>query len=152
ASEWIQNILHPSDFSEGSEVAFAHALKIALASRAQLNVLHVAAGAENQRTHAPSVRHMLERWGVLPPGSPRSAVPALGIQVRKVLTQQGDPVAAALAYLEQNRTDLVVLTTRRHDGRARRWTRSVAAPLTRGAGQLTLFIPAGLEGFVSAGT
>ena len=40
--ERIEVIFHPSDFSEASEVAFAHALKIALVTGSTLNVLHVA--------------------------------------------------------------------------------------------------------------
>jgi len=35
------SVFHPSDFSEASEIAFAHALKIALMSRATLHMLHV---------------------------------------------------------------------------------------------------------------
>ena len=34
-------IFHPSDFSPASEVAFAHALKIALQSKAKLDLMHV---------------------------------------------------------------------------------------------------------------
>ena len=34
-------IFHPSDFSAASEVAFAHALKIALQSKAKLDIMHV---------------------------------------------------------------------------------------------------------------
>ena len=63
----IQTIFHPSDFSEGSEVAFAHALKIALVAGAELNVLHVSEGREVAWTDFPRVRAMLERWRVLPP-------------------------------------------------------------------------------------
>ena len=37
----IDSILHPSDFSAASEVAFAHALKAALIAKAQLTVMHV---------------------------------------------------------------------------------------------------------------
>ena len=32
----VDSILHPSDFSEASEVAFAHALKAALIARSRL--------------------------------------------------------------------------------------------------------------------
>jgi nucleotide-binding universal stress UspA family protein len=145
----IRSIFHPSDFSESSEVAFAHALKIALVAGAELNILHVSEAGESQWAHFPGVRQMLERWHVLPPESPQSAVPALGIQVRKVLTQQRDPVAASLAYMERNPTDLVVLATHQHEGRARWLTKSVAQPLARESGLMTLFLPAGREGFVS---
>ena len=36
----VESVFHPSDFSEASEVAFAHALKIALVAKAKLTVLH----------------------------------------------------------------------------------------------------------------
>jgi hypothetical protein len=34
-------IFHPSDFSSASEVAFGHALKIAMQSKAKLDIMHV---------------------------------------------------------------------------------------------------------------
>ena len=145
----IRSIFHPSDFSESSEVAFAHALKMALVAGAELNILHVSERGESQWADFPGVRQMLERWHVLPPESPRRAVPVLGIQVRKVLTQHRDPVAACLGYLEKNPTDLVVLATHQYEGRARWLTKSVAQPLARESRLMTLFIPVGLEGFVS---
>jgi len=145
----VRSVFHPSDFSAGSEVAFAHALKIALLAHAELNVLHVSETGDDHWSDFPGVRQMLERWHVLPPGSPRSAVPSLGIDVRKVLTTSSDPLAASLAYLKRNSTDLVVLATRQYEGRARWLSKSVAEPLARGSGLMTLFIPSGVEGFVS---
>jgi nucleotide-binding universal stress UspA family protein len=145
----VQSVFHPSDFSESGAVAFAHALKIALVAQADLNILHVSATGNDRWTDFPGVRQTLERWHVLPPGSPRSAVPSLGIDVRKVLTTNADPVAASLAYLERNPTDLVVLATHQRGGRAQWLSRSVAEPIARGSGLMTLLIPAGAEGFVS---
>jgi nucleotide-binding universal stress UspA family protein len=92
---------------------------------------------------------MLERWRVLPPGSPRSAVPALGIDVTKVLSKESDPVTASLRYIERNPTDLIVLATSQHEGRARWLSNAVAEPLARESGLMTLFIPPGVGGFVS---
>ena len=37
------NIFHPSDFSIASEIAFAHALKIALQAHARLDIMHIEA-------------------------------------------------------------------------------------------------------------
>lgn len=37
----FENIFHPSDFTQTSQVAFCHALKIALAVNAELKMLHV---------------------------------------------------------------------------------------------------------------
>ena len=39
----VESIFHPSDFSEASEVAFVHALKIALVAGATFTMLHVEA-------------------------------------------------------------------------------------------------------------
>jgi hypothetical protein len=41
----VESIFHPSDFSEASEVAFAHALKAALVTKATLSMLHVTSGS-----------------------------------------------------------------------------------------------------------
>jgi nucleotide-binding universal stress UspA family protein len=149
SSARIESIFHPSDFSEGSTVAFAHALKIALVPKAPLNILHGSESGEGQWADFPGVRQTLEQWQVLPPGSPRSAIPSLGIDVRKVLTQSDDPVAASLAYLERNPTDLVVLATHQHDGHVWWMAKAVAEPLARQSHLMTLFIPAGVQGFVS---
>jgi nucleotide-binding universal stress UspA family protein len=145
----IDSILHPSDFSAASEVAFAHALKAALIARSQLTVMHVSPSMTAEWTDFPGVRETLARWGLLPQNSPRSAVPALGIDVRKVIAPHSDPVKSVLAFLEQHPADLIVLATHQHEGRSRWLQHSVAEPIARQSGQMTLFIPHGVEGFVS---
>jgi nucleotide-binding universal stress UspA family protein len=144
----VESIFHPSDFSEASEVAFAHALKIALAARAKLTVLHVEASSGVDWQDFPGVRDTLERWGLIPKGSPRSAVGQLGINVDKVTTSSKDPVKACLGFLEMHPADLIVLAVHQHEGRMRWLEKSVGKPIARGAGQMTLFIPYGMEGFV----
>ena len=145
----IDRILHPSDFSEASEVAFAHALKAALVAGAHLTLFHVSPDMTAEWTDFPAVRQTLERWGLLPPGSPRSAVPALGIDVRKIIAHERNPVSSLLRYLETEPTDLIVLASHRHDDAADWFRKSVAAPVARKAGQATLFVPHGVEGFVA---
>src|SRR4029453_5812865 len=145
----ILSIFHPSDFSEGSEVAFAHALKIAMAAGAGLDILHVSEGRDVAWTEFPGVRAMLERWGVLPPNSPRNAVASIGIDVRKVLIKEPDPVRAAERFLETHPTDLVVLAAHAHQGHMR-WTRaSISQPIARAAAAAALFLPYGSQGFIS---
>jgi hypothetical protein len=73
----IGSILHASDFSAASEVAFAHALKAALIAKSQLTIMHVFPNMTTEWTDFPGVRETLARWGLLPPDSPRSAVPIL---------------------------------------------------------------------------
>jgi nucleotide-binding universal stress UspA family protein len=114
----IGSILHPSDFSAASEVAFAHALKAALIAKALLTVMHVSPSMTAEWTDFPGVRETLARWGLLPPDSPRSAVPSLGIDVRKVIAHDHDPVKSVLAFLEQHPADLIVLATHQHEGRS----------------------------------
>ena len=145
----IDSILHPSDFSAASEVAFAHALKAALIAKAHLTVMHVSPGMTAEWTDFPGVRETLARWGLLLQDSPRSAVPALGIDVRKVVAYEHDPVKSVLAFLERHPANLIVLATHQHEGRSHWLRRSVAEPIARQAGQMTLFIPHGVEGFVS---
>ena len=145
----IDSILHPSDFSAASEVAFAHALKAALIAKSQLTVMHASPSMTAEWTDFPGVRETLARWGLLPQDSPRAAVPALGIDVRKVIAYDHDPVKSVLAFLERHPADLIVLATHQHEGRSHWLRRSVAAPVARQAGQMTLFIPHGVEGFVS---
>ena len=146
----IDSILHPTDFSEGSRAAFHHALKAALLAKSKLTLLHVSPGTASEWTDFPGVRETLERWGLLPKGSPRSAVPELGIDVRKVVAVQSDPVKAVLHYLGEHPADLIVLATNPHEDRVRWLRQSVAEPVARRAAQLTLFIPSDNPGFVSA--
>jgi nucleotide-binding universal stress UspA family protein len=130
-------------------VAFAHALKIALAAQAGLDMLHVSEQRNQSWTEFPGVRGTLERWQLLPPNSPRKAVASLGIDVRKVVMKGSDPVRAAERFLEKNPTDLVVLAAHAQQGHMR-WTHtSVSQPIARAAAAATLFLPYGGEGFIS---
>jgi nucleotide-binding universal stress UspA family protein len=145
----VQMVFHPSDFTEASEVAFAHALKIALLRQANLGIMHVASDATTEWSEAAGVRPMLERWGLLPPGSHRHDVAKLGIHVRKIMATHQNPIRAVLKYLSSHPTDLIVLATRQHEGRMKWLHTSVAQPISQGSGEMTLFIPHGQQGFVA---
>ena len=146
----LDSVLHPSDFSTGSLVAFHHALKAALLAKARFTILHVSPGAPPEWTDFPGVRETLERWGLLPPNSPRTAVPQLGIDVRKAVAHDSSPARSVLKYLETHPADLIVLASHTHEGRASWLKQSIAEPIARKSGQATLFIPEGVKGFVSA--
>ena len=145
----LKSIFHPSDFSEASEIAFAHALKIALVAGAKLTMFHVAATPSVEWQDFPGVRDTLQRWRLIPKGSPKSAVPQLGIEVTKKITLSKDPVKTCLRFLERNSTDLIVLAVHQQAGRMRWLEKSVGKPVALRAGQITLFIPHGVEGFIS---
>jgi nucleotide-binding universal stress UspA family protein len=146
----IESVLHPTDFSEGSKVAFHHALKAALLARSRLILLNVSPEGTSVWSDFPGVRETLERWGLLPKGSPRSAVAELGIDAVKVVVQKDDPVEAVLDFLRRHPADLIVLATHQREGRVRWLGKSVAEPVARRSGQMTLFIPGNSVGFVSA--
>ena len=143
----IGSVLHPTDFSESSLVAFHHALKAALSAKSNLTLLHVASDAEWSRF--PGIRETLERWGVLAKGSPKSAVGQLGIAASKVVANEGAPVDAVLRYLEKHPADLIVLATSRRGNHVPWLGKSVSAPVTLKSQQMTLLIPGDGKGFVS---
>jgi nucleotide-binding universal stress UspA family protein len=145
----VESVFHPSDFSDASEIAFVHALKIALMCRARLSVMHVEASSNVEWQDFPGVRDTLERWMLIPKESARTSVHQLGLDVDKVLTTSKDPVSACLEYLDGNPADLIVLAVRQREGRMRWLEKSVGQPMARRAGLITLFIPHGVEGFVS---
>ena len=145
----IDSVLHPTDFSEASRVAFHHALKTALLAHSKLTLLHVTSGGTAGWADFPGVRETLERWGMLPKGSPKSAVGGLGVNVSKVMAEESEPVAAVIRYLDKHPADLIVLATSQRDGHVRWLGKSVAEPVTRKAGQMTLLVPGDSAGFVS---
>ena len=145
----VKTIFHPSDFSTASEAAFAHALRLALVSRAQLRMLHVASNAHSDWHDFPGVRETLVRWGLIQADSPRGAVAELGIDVRKVIAESDQPVRACLSYLEKHPADLIVLAVHTHEGRTGWLHRHVGEPIAKNAGLMTLYLPHGVPGFVS---
>ena len=96
------------------------------------------------------MRETLERWGLLAKGSPKSAVGELGIDARKVLAKESDPVEAVIRYLKKYPANFIVLATSQRDGRVRWLGKSVAEPVARKAWEMTLFIPGDSDGFVDA--
>lgn len=144
----LESIFHPSDFSAASEVAFAHALKLAVVAKTRFSILHVTDDKTIAWQDFPGVRNTLERWNVIPKGSPKSAVADLGVKVEKIVLE-GDPVKACVNFLERHPTDLIVLAVHQSDGGMQWLRKGVGKPIAKEVGELTLFIPHGIEGFVS---
>ncbi|HKP69231.1 MAG TPA: universal stress protein [Pyrinomonadaceae bacterium] len=145
----IESVLHPTDFSEGSKIAFYHALKAALTAKSRITLLNVSDEGRPRWDKFPGVRETLERWNLLPEGSPKSAVGELGIDVRKMVTPKGDPVEAVVGYLKQHPAELIVIATHQRTGAMRWLNSSVAEPIARKANEMTLFISGDAKGFVS---
>jgi nucleotide-binding universal stress UspA family protein len=147
---FVNSIFHPSDFSQASELAFAHALAIALVRKTELVILHAGRGQLDDWAQFPPVRKTLERWRVLAPGSPRSAVyEKLAIRITKVVRTRGNPVQASLEHIEKQNPDLVVLATAARRGLPRWLKPSVAQAIAHRTNAMTLFVPRGCRGIVS---
>lgn len=152
-SAWqpFRSIMHPTDFSAASELAFDHALRIALSCKAKLHLLHVGHGDPELADWSafPGVRRTLSAWGLLPEGSPRAAVAQeLGIHVSKIEMTDRGAIRGILRYLEQQPTDLIVLATHGRHGLPRWLQGSIAEPVARQGSAATLCIRHGARGFV----
>jgi len=146
----VKSILHPTDFSEASERAFAHALAMALLRQTRFALLNVSRRpVEQSWSEFPPVRKTLERWGLLEPDSPRSAVyRELGVEVKKIATRGRNPVRAILGHVAAEPVELIVLATEARGGWLR-WRRvSVAQSVARASGIMTLVVPRDARGFV----
>ena len=149
----VSSVLHPTDFSDASDRAFAHALAIALLRQTELTLLHVGAERRDDVDWAgfPRVRQTLERWGLLDPGSARSAVyDELNVKVRKIAVRNRNPVRATVQLLDDQPHELVVLATEGADSDDNWLHRSDAEAIARGSDAMVLFVPSrSRHGFVS---
>ncbi len=150
----LMRIVHPSDFSRLSQVAFVHALKIALLANAELEIVHVQEhnignAKEAHWSDFPGVRATLMRWQVVPPSATREEVENTGLRARKILNSKDDTLAAMVRYCADHPPDLLVLATHQREGLNRWLHRAVAEPLARRSRAMTLFVPSHGRGFVS---
>jgi nucleotide-binding universal stress UspA family protein len=149
----VEIILHPTDFSPASDLALAHALRLAITNKADLRIFHVADDAsEDTWEKFPSVRRILSKWGMIDKDSDRSAVTALGIQIEKVLIR-GTSVANAIeAYCTLNDVGMIVLSTEGRDGISAWIKPSLSERIANKVAPMmipVLFVPANCKGCVS---
>ncbi|HVZ50364.1 MAG TPA: universal stress protein [Pseudolabrys sp.] len=146
----IRSIVHPTDFSEASADAFAHALRIALNAKATLTLLHVPDKPRSDDWDAfPHVRRTLADWGLLDPNAGTDAIEReLGIAVRKVEMEPQSPLDGIRHFLRMHAADLIVLSTEGRQGAARWLSGSVAEDVARATRAPSLFVPAKARGFV----
>jgi len=146
---FVQSIFHPSDFSKASELAFAHALAIALFTRSELVIMHARRSDREDWSKFPGVRKTLARWELLEPGShPFEVFRKRGVTVTKFSTP-GDPVQASIAHIERQKPNLVVLATRGRHGLPLWLKPSIAQGIARWTSAMTLCVPQGCRGFIS---
>lgn len=143
-------IFHPTDFSDASDIAFAHALKLATQEQSHLTILHTEHDPQELHwSEFPKVRETLARWKDLPADGIKEAITEMGLAVKKISASHKDTVDSILHYLKKHPHDLIVLATHQYHGLARLTHKTVAESVARRSGEMTLFIPEGVEGFVS---
>ena len=150
----IQTVAHATDFAESGTGAFAHALRIALATKSRLFLLHVRkSGSGEAWTSFPHVRELLSKWGLMEAHAPPAQIEAkLGIKITKVEIQHDDPTNGLFEFVLGHRPDLMVLATHGREG-LNRWLRgSVAEEVARRTHVPTLFIGPRSQGFVDTAT
>lgn len=145
-------VLHPTDFSKASELAFAHGLRLALLFETKLTIFQssISKDKENKWHLFPSIRATLERWGIIRKGMSRLAVfDELGIKVEKVDVPGLSPMAKIFNYAEKHPVDLIVLAI--HAQESSDWSIQEynIEQLVRFLTKDTLFVPDGVRGFVS---
>jgi nucleotide-binding universal stress UspA family protein len=148
-SSSIRAILHPTDFSDRSGVAFAHALRIALAAQSKLHLLHVSPHDTGGALAFPHVRHLLSQWGLVDEhDAPWVIADKLGIEVHNSHIKWQAPTQGIVDFLREHPCELIVLATQGGDG-FEHWLRgSVSESVSRRAAIPTLFIAPGARGFV----
>lgn len=129
----ISSIAHPTDFSPEGQAAFEHALRLALANRCRLDVLHVHSPAdEDHWRRFPRVREVLQRWGYLEEGAQVDDILAVtGVKVSKVEIRDDEPGDGLSRFLQRRSPDLVVMASHGRAG-INRWLKgSVSAEVVR---------------------
>lgn len=149
---FIRSIVHPTDLSPSSVGAFAHALRIALAAKCKLHVLHILQDHVGEGWEHPHVRlqRQLMQWDLLDKTDRLGAIDSkLGISIDNVmLGRQEAPGDMIVHFLNRNACDLVVLSTHGRDGLDHWLHGSVAETVFRRSAVPTLFIPPSARGFV----
>jgi len=149
----LRKIFHPTDFSAHDKTSLVHALKLACLAKAELTMMHVdPTVGKNDFEDFPRIRPLLVTWGLLPEGSAKDDVGRLGIEIKKIRAVADNTSTAILRYLATDPTDLLVLSTHQREGLSRLTYESIAEPVAHRSRAKTLFIPAGVAGFVSPET
>ena len=150
----IQTIAHPTDFSDGSVDAFAHALRMALDTKSHLYLLHVKKpGRHDTWASFPHVRELLVNWGLMDPNDHVSQIEKkLGIRVTKVEIQDRNAMSGLIDFVLSHRPDLIVLSTHSREGLSRWLCGSVSEELARRTHIPTLFLGPNAKGFVDIET
>ncbi len=149
----INKVFLPTNFTQASYKAFIHALKLTVMARANLTLFHVVSkGGDVEWSDFPSVSDVLDKWNINLDDEQLADDDDDDdrFNIKKMLVKKDDPVEACRDYFLKESADLVVMSTHRGK-RGHHWLgKQVAKPIAKASGELTLFVPVGIKGFVSA--
>jgi nucleotide-binding universal stress UspA family protein len=148
----LARIAHTTDFSPQSAMAFRHALRLGLAARSKLDLLHVKDSAADASWQSfPHVREVLAQWGLIEPQvTPADIEAKLGVRVSKIEINHLDAVSGISEFFLTHRPDLIVVATHGRHG-VNRWLHgSVSEEVARRTHVPTLLIGPDSRGFVEA--
>ena len=151
-----KTIVHPTDFSFGSQDAFAHALRIAVATKGALHLVHIEnAGRDDPDAWGrfPHAREMLARWRMIDPdATPADVAAKLGVETIKATVESASPVRGVADYVTRHAGDLMVMMTHNRTGLERWLDDSVAEGAVRETRTPALFLREDQTGFVDRET
>lgn len=150
----IRSILYPTDFTSGSIVSFCHALRIAVANRSSLHLLHVEVpGRRRDDAHFPRVRELAAEWKMAPSGvQPDEFEKLTGVSTKKTVLISSDAADGISSYAGEHSCDLLVMTTHGKSGLRRLFGGSVSEAAARATRAPTLFLRESHSGFVNRNT
>jgi nucleotide-binding universal stress UspA family protein len=127
-------------------------LRLALATKSKLYILHVLESEVGEGWESPQVRlrRLLAQWGVLNEMDSSALIEQkLGLEIENFTFRRGQtPADEIVHFLNQHACDLVVLATHGRDGLDRFLNGSVAETVLRRSRTPTLFLTHGGRGFV----
>lgn len=148
----FKSILHPTDFSMQSMVAFNHALKLALIEKSELIIMYsMQDNTDNLDWNKfPKVRETLFRWGLVDKNSSRQDIhEKLGVKIKKVIGKGENIVDSVVGIMSREYVDLIVMSTHGRMGLAGLLNLSISESISKKAFIPTLFIPYNSKEFVS---
>ncbi len=151
-----KSIVHPTDLSFSSQEAFAHALRIAVATQGLLHLLHIENLEEEEPDgwdRFPHVRETLARWRMIEPSASREDVAdKLGLNFIKATVEAGEPAHGVAAYVTRHLCDLMVLMTHSRTGLESWLEESIAEEAVRETHIPALLLREDQTGFVDRET
>ncbi|MCP4784205.1 MAG: universal stress protein [Fuerstiella sp.] len=147
-----QCILHPTDFSPHADLAFGHALRVAIRNKALLSILHVGKDTRSEWDRFPGVRQTLQNWGLLDSDARRADVAKIGVDIEKIIAEESDIPGAIAGYEVKRPVDLLVLATEGRSGLSALLRPSKGQQAARKLAVPTLFVPGDGRGCVSLET